>query len=632
MRLVIRDFFCVFFLLVFTQLGLVFGQDLINNGRVLGIPECLTAADHKLEAGDKKEASRFLNQAATIHWERKEYANAIELFERSAQLNLEITNWQGLNGIYSNLGMIYADIGSYDKSVEYFQKVIEYKRKDKDRVSLISSLINLSVSLNAQKKHSQAAVYLEEALVLAQEMNDPVQMRSCYGMLSETYDKAGDNTNSVKYFNLYRTFHEMISRNKENAYVQSIEETKLRNELLSAENKNKEFELLLKNQQIQEDGKLLSDFSTKNKQLLEKATKQDLIIALRRREQEMMQIKNDQKAAEAESALQAANLFRNVVIAAFVALAAFAGLIYRHYRRNKRVNALLAKQYDSITTQQAQIIKQKNDLQLAFVEIQNKNDNITHSINYAKRIQNAVLTAPFNLNKLHEKAFILFKPRDIVSGDFYWFAPLPTGGFLVAAVDCTGHGVPGAFMSMIGHEMLTEIYTRGIYSPGKILDELGKGIDKALHQYEDDGSSNVRDGMDMAILSLDNSQQNLIYAGAKNPLFLIQNNELKEIKANKSSIGGHMVAGETHFVEHHIDIACTSAAYIFSDGYKDQFGGANNKRFSTKAFKELLLEIHIFSELDQMKILDEKFMAWQGTRNQIDDVLVVGLTLTPAQA
>ncbi len=594
----------------------------VNEGKVLGVQECLLVAEKKLEAGDKKESSRFLNQAATIHWEKKEYEKAIEIFERSAKLNTEITNWQGLNGIYSNLGMIYADIGKYDKSVSYFEKVVEYKYKGTDKVSLISSLINLSVSLNAQKRHSEAAKHLEKALEYAREMNDATQMRSCYGMLSETYEKAGDSENSIKYFNLYRSFHEMITRDKEIVFTSKLEESKLRNELLAAENKNKEFELLFKSQKLEQTQQVVTTFSTKNKELLAKATKQELIIELTKNEKTMADLTNAKKQAEAQAELTFANGLRNIFIVAFILLGILIGFIYRNYQRNKRTNAIMVKQYDEISQQQIKIIKQRDSLEVAFAEIKIKNEDITKSINYAKRIQSAVLTAPENLKKLHKDSFVLFLPRDTVSGDFYWFAPTPDNGFLVAAVDCTGHGVPGAFMSMIGHDMLTEIYNKGIYQPGRMLDELNARVHKALHHDQEE----VSDGMDISILHVHQQSSKLTYAGAKNPLFYIEDGELKEIRANRTSIGSAtMIASETCFNEHSIDIKHDSYFYIFSDGYKDQFDQNNAKRIMNKGFKTVLLSAPKHDSEAQRQFLYEYAQTWKGNTRQTDDVLVIGL-------
>jgi tetratricopeptide (TPR) repeat protein len=193
--------------------------------------------------GDIKEATRFLNEAAMVRWEEKNYTGAIEYFERSLLLNKQINNESGIDKINSNMGMIYSDMQNFEKSLAYFQQSLDYRKKKDLRFESVSTYVNISVVLNNLKQHNLAAQNLEEALKLATEMNDAQQMKSCYGMLAETYEKAGNEAKTIHYFGLYRTFHEMLQRNKETGYKQEIEKTKLQALLKEAENKNKELEL-----------------------------------------------------------------------------------------------------------------------------------------------------------------------------------------------------------------------------------------------------------------------------------------------------------------------------------------------------------------------------------------------------
>jgi serine phosphatase RsbU (regulator of sigma subunit) len=256
-------------------------------------------------------------------------------------------------------------------------------------------------------------------------------------------------------------------------------------------------------------------------------------------------------------------------------------------------------------------------------EIEEKNKDITDSINYAKRIQDAILPARELKHRIFPNAFVLFKPKDIVSGDFYWFAE-KDGKRLIAACDCTGHGVPGALMSMIGNNILNQIVNEnGITSPDEILSLLNKEIRKALKQ---DGIEATKDGMDIALLCF-NSGTELEYAGAQRPLWIVRNNELTEIKADKHSIGGLKEEKEKKFSNHKFTLSVNDCVYISSDGYADQFGGASGKKFMSRQFKELLLSIHQKPVTEQENILNETIEKWKGLREQIDDILVIGVKL-----
>jgi serine phosphatase RsbU (regulator of sigma subunit) len=230
-----------------------------------------------------------------------------------------------------------------------------------------------------------------------------------------------------------------------------------------------------------------------------------------------------------------------------------------------------------------------------------------------------------DLPKLFDDAFILFKPRDIVSGDFYWFSEYHNK-IVVTAADCTGHGVPGAFMSMIGNELLNKIIkTFGITSPDLILQELHRGIKNALHQND----TLNRDGMDIALFVVDKKQKIMEFAGAKNPLVYIQNNELVQLKADKNAIGGleRIEGEEAMFSKIEVALDVPTWVYVFSDGYQDQFGGPDDRKFMIRRMKELMLEIHQKPMSEQHNILDHTVEDWMKDTVQIDDILVIGVKI-----
>ncbi len=292
---------------------------------------------------------------------------------------------------------------------------------------------------------------------------------------------------------------------------------------------------------------------------------------------------------------------------------AFLGILVITYikireRALKRENLILEGKVKERT---ATVVAQKE-------ELARKNNDITDSIRYAKRIQLAILPE----NSPYPDTFILFKPKDIVSGDFYWFTEVGDKEFF-SAVDCTGHGVPGAFMSIIGHNSLTKIVREyGILEPGKILSQLNKEVLETLHQRSD--SRDVYDGMDLALVSYDRSGRYLEYSGAFNPLYLVRNGELLETKADKQSIGRSSFKTDAEFSNHRIDIEKGDTIYLFSDGYADQFGGEHMKKFKYRKLKETILKIQKESMSQQRAILDHTIEKWRGDLDQLDDILVIG--------
>jgi serine phosphatase RsbU (regulator of sigma subunit) len=226
--------------------------------------------------------------------------------------------------------------------------------------------------------------------------------------------------------------------------------------------------------------------------------------------------------------------------------------------------------------------------------------------------------------KIIEDHFILYKPRDIVSGDFYWFTSFKNK-IVIAAADCTGHGVPGAFMSLIGISFLNEIVNgKQIFNANEILNHLRDSIILSLqHSGKDE---ETKDGMDIALCIIDKEKKELQYAGANNPMLIIRNNKIIEIKPDKMPIGGHRLSANP-FKNNIMKYEENDSIYLFTDGYVDQFGGLNDKKFKSHNFRKLLLQIQDFPIKKQKSILDNKFEAWKGNSEQVDDILVIGIKL-----
>jgi len=295
--------------------------------------------------------------------------------------------------------------------------------------------------------------------------------------------------------------------------------------------------------------------------------------------------------------------------------------------------AQIQHQKEEIEAQRDAIESQKNiladinqNLQKAYVEIEDQKKAIMDSIYYARRIQNAILPPDDYVKKALPDSFILYLPKDIVSGDFYWIAQRK-GKTVFAAVDCTGHGVPGAFMSIVGNNQLN--YAVNIVSqtsPAEILNSLNYGVTHTLRQTKN--STPVRDGMDIALCVLDFEKRKLEYAGAYNPVYLVRNGELITYKADKVPIGAFIDEELHEYTNNSIDLQAGDMIFISSDGFEDQFGGEQNKKFMVSRFRNLLLSIAPEPVDRQKELLNQAFLDWKGDNEQVDDILVIGVKIT----
>ncbi|MCU0389757.1 MAG: SpoIIE family protein phosphatase [Thermoflexibacter sp.] len=277
---------------------------------------------------------------------------------------------------------------------------------------------------------------------------------------------------------------------------------------------------------------------------------------------------------------------------------------------------------------------QKREIEQALKEIEKKNKNITSSINYAERIQAAILPDREYIRSLFRESFVLFKPRDIVSGDFYWFRKLssPEGDELIvaAAVDCTGHGVPGALMSVIGDTLMYQIIVvERTFQPAQILRKLNNGVKKILKQEDAHHHHNKHDGMDMALCVINMSQMKLDFVGAHRPLWFFQNGEFKEIDGDRITIGG-VGRKKYELRQHEVHFSKGDTIYMFSDGFADQFGGYRDmasRKYSPNRLRKLLMDIQPHDMQTQHFILDNEFELWKGNESQLDDVMIIGIRI-----
>jgi serine phosphatase RsbU (regulator of sigma subunit) len=268
-----------------------------------------------------------------------------------------------------------------------------------------------------------------------------------------------------------------------------------------------------------------------------------------------------------------------------------------------------------------QLANEKLERQNAEITLQKK--SITDSIDYAKKIQDSILPPASQITKVLPNSFILYEPKDVVSGDFYWLDSRD-GYSIFAAVDCTGHGVPGALMSVVGFNLLNQaVNEMGLTKPSDIIHHLDYGVNKLLRQS--DGGNTVKDGMDLALCSYDPRTKKLQYAGVFNPAYIISKGEFIQLKPDKFPIGINTDGVTDEYTNHECQLYPGDMIYLFSDGYADQFGGPVGKKYKYTRFRDLLLKINKLSCEEQKQMLRKEFMNWKGGLEQVDDILVIGM-------
>ncbi len=559
------------------------------------------AESYQAENNIIQEAENY-NKIGYLYWENGMLTEAIDYFSKSLTLNKQTNNQNGIKTIYYNIGLIYSDMEDYQRAVENFRNGIEYARNLKQKGGIYTGLINQASALRNLSQHNEAITILTEALSYAQELNNLKLVRTSYGMLAENYEALGDSENAMKYFDLFATVDKHIKAEQ----IKDIEE-RSKEEVQKAES-----EKVLSQKELSERSSELEKTKQTLEQTKELTEKQKLELEL-----------NRLTISEKEAELRNKRLIIYGILFIFILIFFFSILVYRQFQAKKKANKKLAEQNVQITEQKEEIEEQR--------DLANKQKkDITDSIEYAKRIQTALLPPLSFIRRSLPEHFILFKPRDIVSGDFYWMMN-KDDKIIIAAADCTGHGVPGAFMSMLGTAFLNEIVNKiveneHIYSlqANEILNQLRNYIIESLHQSGANNES--KDGIDMALCIIDPDKQKLQFAGAHNPLYLIRNNELKIFKGDRMPVSIHQKADKS-FTNHEIDIYEDDVIYIFSDGFVDQIGGPKHRKFMSRNFQELLLKIHEKSMDVQEQILEKTFYDWKGDYIQLDDILVIGIKL-----
>jgi serine phosphatase RsbU (regulator of sigma subunit) len=553
-----------------------------------------------------------------------------ELDEEVIRLLLEVLdifdeNEEGYSKAHNFLAMVHESYGDYETALDHAHLAVESAEKMQYKEGEGDGLSTLALIYNRLCDFPQALKVFKKSLEIRQQLGNDKAVASSLNLLARTYSLSGEYDLALEHYRISMELRQRINDKSGLPWtflgIASVMENQKQFEgALNYYNKSLEL----------------------NKHLNEKRLELLCKIGIGKA---YLNLKNYQNAGahldmamEIALALNAKPLLANV----HQALAVFyekTGKLHKaldHLKKfqmiEKEINSLeshnrLKNQQIVFATEQsrkeAEIFQLRNvELKAAYDEIEAKNHEITESIKYAERIQRAVLPPDDYLKEILPEHFILFLPRDVVSGDYYW-ATKKEDKIVFTAADCTGHGIPGAFMSMLGVSYLNEIVNRmNELKANEILNELRLHIMHSLHQKGAEGEQ--KDGMDMGLCVYDKSTGRLQFSGAYNSMYLVRNKELEELKADRMPISIHD-HGKKPFTNHELQLQKNDVVYLFSDGYPDQFGGPKGKKFKYKALKELILSISGEPMSRQRKKLIRVLKDWKGDLDQVDDIIIFGL-------
>jgi tetratricopeptide (TPR) repeat protein len=542
----------------FNNIGVVFAT---QKNYPKGLEYFLKSKNVAESRANSKSVDLLYNNIGWVYMLLDKKDSALLFLKQSLQLSEKSKDKYTLTLCLHNLGELYLRLKQYDKVYSYCSKSYEISKLHGYRDQMVANLLTLGNAQLEQKNYDGAENYLLQGINLAKLIQAKVMIKDVSLRIAILYEERKNYEKAYDYYEMYANMKDTVLNQENSKRITEI------NTKYNTEQKEKEIELMKKNEVIQK-------------------------LELIKRDGDLGQQRNISIS----------------IFAGFLLLMIAAILLYNQYILNKKTNYKLQKAYT--------LIEEKNTL------IEKSNTIITDSISYAKSLQDAILPTPEDLTKiLSEDFFVLHKPSHIVSGDFYWCSTQLNKTILVVA-DCTGHGVPGAFMSMIGNALLNEIVNeQKITAPEKIAELLDKRIIEVLHQYE---NSQQYDGMDISICCIDKGMKELIFTGARHMMYAF-NGRLKKIKGDPYSIGGAQHQHTKKFTSQVIAYEDGMHVYFFTDGYCDQSGGADNRRFTSRQFEALLSQIQDITMNDQKEKLEHAFESWKGAIKQRDDVLVIGV-------
>lgn len=563
------------------------------------------ALDYNFKALDLAKESDDLDRVATVYSNigilyknMEDYDLAIEYYKKSLKIYEQTGNTREIGRMFNNMGIALKNQKKYEEALEYYKDALKIGREMNNESNIMSASSNVANVLNLLKRYKDAQTYLLESIEIGERIQSKRQLISAYSALGTTYSRLGEVEKCLPLYekmlqsaeemdsDIFRrnSYHKLYEYyNQVNDYKNALKfyrkYIKLDEKLLSLENKRAAIE---KETEYNYRMKKIADsvaFEEKNKV-------NELLV-----EQKEKELKSKQ------------NQQITLGIVALLILV-FAFIMFNRFKVTKKQNNIIEKQKE-------------------IVEV--KNQEISDSINYAKRIQEAILPSRYTFSDTLEHGFVIFKPKDVVSGDFYWIETFENKTFLAVA-DCTGHGVPGAMISVICSNALSKVLLEEkVTDPGTILDHTR---DIIIEKLKKSGES-VNDGMDISLCSIDEKNNEIKWAGANNPLWIISKtyNDLKlnEFKPDKQPIGIYQNAKP--FTTHKISINKSDTIYLFSDGFVDQFGGVKGKKYKVGKFREFLLSIQHNPIEEHKELLEKELSNWMGDYEQVDDICVVGVRI-----
>lgn len=542
------------------------------------------------ETGEKKQIANSLNSIGRVYYGLRDTELAMKYWQDALALRLELGDKKDIAISLCNIGVLYIDKpDKIDSAMYYYNKSLALYNELNDLRGKAMCYNNMAIYYQKKKLYSKALEYYFLCLPITEKLKDQMGNANTLNNIGQVYTAKGDYTNAIRYLENGAKLSKSIgAKQLMSACYRTLVETHIH-----LNNPVKAISIL--DELLAVNDSMYNSDNSKN--IAEMQTKYETA----KKDKEL--IKKDIEITKQQADAKQKAIQRNAFITGFTLVLLFAFFIFRSYRQKQKANI--------------EIIRQKEI-------IQEKNKEITDSIQYAKRLQNAILPPLNFVKKLFPESFILFKPKDIVAGDFYWMEVIEETTY-IAAADCTGHGVPGAMVSVVCSNALNRTVKEfSIKEPGKILDKVRDLVIETFEKSE----SEVKDGMDISLCSIKKAKDKkntMNWSGANNPLWIIRDNKLLEYKPNKQPIG--KTENPTPFTSNTIELQNNDVIYLFTDGYADQFGGDKGKKFKYKQLQELLIEINSKSMQEQEYSLSHKIEEWKGKLEQVDDILIIGIKI-----
>ncbi len=587
-----------------------------SNSNVANSVNCYKAASNIYEkAGDKAGIAYCINKAGKVYLKAKNYNSAITEFERAKEMYNAVGDKKNQYSVTFNIGDSYMYLKKYNKAIKTYKEAYSLIKNNNDYKSQAYILNQLGAAYASSGNKKDAYNTFEKALGKAKKAN----LNDLASGIQINLDKAKWNKASKKE-------KQQIKENEdvENAQIvknlqEDIEIKEQQNLMSMQEIEKLSFEMQAK------ELKLVHIQDEYEKQLMENEIKEGSIKLL-----EAQNNLKEYKIKEGETKIAEQRKILIIIgasLAVVILLLLFIIVLYRQKKKNLAIvkkqkevidekNTILSQANEEIAAQRDELEEQKDVLNKQNVEI-------TASIKYAERIQNSILPSHDRISKYIPNYFIFFSPKNIVSGDFYWFNK-KGDEYWGAVVDCTGHGVPGAFMSMIGNSLLNKIILEAeVTTPAILLKRLNKEIDYALNQNRGDDTTD--DGMDMTVVKINSNDKKFTISLANHNAVVVKGDKLHRIEGDIFSIGGLFYSENDEFTNHEISMDEGTSVYMFSDGYQDQFGGKDNKKYTIEKMEQNFLSIKDKTMQEQQDIMTNEFDEWKGINEQIDDILLVGI-------